>query len=175
MSHEGDIGEGTASRGGHTGATVGVWVRDVVREVVTETAPEELLLMNDLARFDDAAVVRRLRRRGGRREPLGFGLSEIAALVTPVVWLVLDQMAKKAAGTAVDGMATGAKAVLHAVFRRKSAPVAIPPLTPGQLAEVRKRVLETAAHRGLEQERATAIADAVVARLALSDDGDEPV
>jgi hypothetical protein len=49
----------------------------------------------------------------------------------------------------------------------------VPVLTREQPGEVRRRVLETAAQRGLGQERATAIADAVIARLALAEAGDD--
>src|SRR5437879_4790292 len=80
---------GAASSGRKTDMTGQVRVRDVVREVVAEIAPTELALVDGLAQFDDATAVRRLRPRGGRREPLGFGLGEILALVTPVVWLAL--------------------------------------------------------------------------------------
>ncbi|MBZ4015404.1 hypothetical protein CCS38_06525 [Streptomyces purpurogeneiscleroticus] len=149
-------------------------MRDVVREVVADIAPEELPLVDGLALLDDTVAVRRLSRRRGPREPLGFGLGEVFTLVTPVVWLVLDQMANRAVGTAVDGMVEGAKTLWRKALRRQSAPVAVPPLSREQLAEVRQRVLETAAQRGLPEERATAIADAVVARLVLADEGDEP-
>lgn len=142
-------------------------VRDVVHDVVAELASDELPLVAGLARFDDATVVRRLSRRGQRREPLGFGLAEIVAMVTPVVWLAVDGAAQRAAGAAVDGAAKGAKGLLGKVFRRKKTPVVVPPLTPEQLAEVRQRVLELAAQRGLEPEHAITVADAVVARLAL--------
>jgi hypothetical protein len=84
-------------------------VRDVVRDVVAEVASEELVIVEELTRFDDDTVVRRLARSGRRRDPLGFGVGEIAALVTPVVWLVLDEAAKRAADSAVDGAAKGAK------------------------------------------------------------------
>ncbi|KJK59211.1 hypothetical protein UK12_05595 [Saccharothrix sp. ST-888] len=143
-------------------------MRDVVRDVVAEIAPTELVLVDGLARFDDATAVRRLRPQGGRREPLGFGLGEIVTLVTPVVWLALDETAKKLAETASDAAVKGGRAMLRKVLRRPTAPVVVPPLTPAQLAEVRERVLETASHRGLEAARAEAIADAVVARLALA-------
>ncbi|HKR51386.1 MAG TPA: hypothetical protein VJT72_17745 [Pseudonocardiaceae bacterium] len=123
--------------------------------------------MDGLAGFDDATVVRRLGRRGGRREPLGFGLGEIVVLVTPVVWLAVDQVAKRIAGSAVDGAANGTKALLRKVFRRRVAPVVVPPLTRAQLGEVRRWVLEMAAQRGMDEERADAVADAVVARLVL--------
>jgi hypothetical protein len=75
--------------------TSGVRVRDVVRDVVVEVAEEELPIVDGLAGFDDAGALRRLRGRGRRREPLGFGLGEVAALVTPVVWLVVDEIARQ--------------------------------------------------------------------------------
>ncbi|MFE3763646.1 hypothetical protein ACFXPI_18000 [Streptomyces sp. NPDC059104] len=159
---------GTARSGGGTDLPGRVTVRQVVREVVAETAPAELVLVDGLARFDDATAVRRLRPRGGRREPLGFGLGEIAALVTPVVWLVLDQTARKFAESAADGTVTGTRALLRRVLRRTAGPLVVPPLTPGQLAQVREHVLESASHRGLAVECAEAVADAVVARLALA-------
>ncbi|MGI8306004.1 hypothetical protein [Saccharopolyspora hattusasensis] len=150
-----------------TDASGGARVRDVVHDVVAEVASDELPLVAGLARSDDATVVRRLSRWGQRREPLGFGLAEIAAMVTPVVWLAVDEVAQRLAGAAVDGAAKGAKGLLGKIFRRKKTPAVVPPLAPEQLAEVRQRVLELAAQRGLEPEHAITIADAVVARLAL--------
>ncbi|MFC5720965.1 hypothetical protein ACFP1Z_12385 [Streptomyces gamaensis] len=155
---------------GSGAASVGTTVRDVVRDVVSEVAPEELPLVTALFRFDDATVVRRLGRTGGRREPLGFGLGEVATMVAPVVWLVLDEAARKLAGAAVDGAAAKGKTALRKVLRtrRRQPPVAVPALTREQLADIQARVLETAARRGLDSARAEAIADAVVARLALT-------
>ncbi|MFG3399361.1 hypothetical protein [Streptomyces parvus] len=143
-----------------------VSVRAVVRDVVEEVAPAELVLVDGLALLDDTTAVRRLSVRGGRREPLGFGLGEMAALVTPVVWLVLDQTARKFAESAVDSSLRGARGALLKVLRRGGEPVTIPPLTAEQLAEVRTQVLESASHRGLTVEVAQTVADAVVARLA---------
>ncbi|MER5337908.1 hypothetical protein [Micromonospora sp. NPDC002717] len=150
------------------GAAGGVTVREVVRDVVASVAQEELPLVDGLFAFDDATVVRRLGARGGRREPLGFGWGEVVALATPVVWLVVQQLADRAAASAVDGAAKGTRAMLRKVFRRRAAPVEVPALTREQLGEVRQRVLEVAVQRGLDDERATAIADALVTRLALT-------
>jgi hypothetical protein len=146
----------------------GTAVRAVVRDVVAEVASEELPLVEGLDRFDDAVVLRRLNGRGRKREPLGFGLGEVVALVTPVVWLVVDEVAKRVSGSAVDGAARGTKALLRKMFRRRTRPSKIPPLTPEQLGEVRRRVLEVAQQRGLDEQRRVAIADALVARLALT-------
>lgn len=158
---------GATSSNERPGASDGIRVREVVREVVAEVAAEELPVVDGLTRFDDATVVRRL-TRPRRREPLGFGLAEVASLVTPVVWLALDQAAHRAAGCAVDGATKGVKAVIGKVFRGKSRPVTIPALTPEQLGEVRRAVMETSARRGLDGPRAETVADAVVTRLALA-------
>jgi len=157
--------------------TAGIRVRDVVRDVVATVAPEELPLVEELARHDDAAVVRQLGRRGRQRKPLGFGLGEIAMMATPVAWLALDQAAQRIADYAVDGAAKGVRAALRRVFRRRAAPVTIPPLTREQLGQVRRLVVEMGVHRGLGEKRASVIADAVVARLALApseDPGQKP-
>jgi hypothetical protein len=147
-------------------------VRDLVRDVVTEVAPEELPLIAGLAGFDDARAVRRLGGRDRRREPLGFGLGEVAALVTPVVWLAVDQAAQRIVGTWVDNGITRTNTALRRLFRRAaSEPVTLPPLTREQLLLVRESVLTMAARRGLDPERATVIADAVVTRLALVETG----
>ncbi|WP_063829546.1 hypothetical protein [Streptomyces violens] len=125
-------------------------------------------MVEGLARFGDATVVRRLEYRGGRRrEPLGFGAGEIAALVTGVVWLALDQTVRHLGERAADSALRRAGGLLRRALRRPEEPATMPPLTPEQLAEVRHRVLEVAARRGLERERAETVADAVVARLAL--------
>ncbi|MFF7725358.1 hypothetical protein [Streptomyces sp. NPDC008001] len=156
------------SGGDATHVAGGTRVSDVVRDVVALVAPEELLLVDGLAGLDDEAALRRLGRRNGRREPLGFGLGEVAALVTPVVWLALDEAARRIGGAAVEGAAQGARAVLRKVLRRPPAAVPLPELTRDQLTEVHRRVIETAVQRGLGEERALLIADAVVARLALA-------
>src|SRR5882724_2086715 len=112
-------------------------VREVVRDVVAEVAPEELVIVDGLARFDDETVVRRLARSGRRRDPLGFGVGEVVDLATPVVWLVVNEAAKRAAGSAMNGTAKGIKSLLRKVFRGRAAPVTVPVLTSEQLGEVR--------------------------------------
>lgn len=156
----GGMGSGAASSSRLTG---GSQVHDVVRDVVVEIAPEERPLVDALAQLDDATVARWLRRRV-RREPLAFGLSEIAALVTPVVWRVVDQAAQQLG----DAAATGARAPLRRLFHRRAVSAEVPQLTREQLAWVHQQVLQKAAQQGLEEERAYAVADAVVARLVLA-------
>ncbi|WP_228047114.1 hypothetical protein [Saccharopolyspora montiporae] len=121
--------------------------------------------MDGFVRLDDASVVRRLRRSGRRREPLGFGWGEVVALATPVVWLVLDEAAKAAAGAVVDGAANGLKGLWRRVVRKKSSDVIVPPLTVEQLDHLRQQLVEAATQQGWEREAAQGIADQVVDRL----------
>ena len=130
-------------------------------------------MVEGLARFDDDAVVWRLRRRRVRREPLGFGLGEVVLLVTPLVWLVLDQAAQRIAGAAVGGSARWLRALVRRLLRRPPAPVVVPPLTREQLADVRGLIVEAAVQLGIAQKRAAAIADAVVTRLVLAPPSDD--
>ncbi|MFF2544061.1 hypothetical protein ACFVUY_16005 [Kitasatospora sp. NPDC058063] len=151
-----------------------VLVRDVVRSVVETLAPEELFLVEGLRRFDDATVVRRLSRGGGRHEPLGFGIGEVAALVTPVVWLVLDEVAQRMVATTVDRASRGATGLVRRLFRRPAPAAELQPLTQEQLVEVRALLLTAGEQRGLAPDLTEEIADRVVARLALSRALDPP-
>lgn len=162
------MGSAAARSDGPVPGAGGHRVRDVVRDVVAEVAPEEQPLVAGLLRFDDATVVRRLSGRGRRHEPLGFGLGEVAALVTPVVWLAVNQTAQRVVGAALDGAAGRARGALRRLSRRPPESVTVPPLSREQLAMVRQLVLEVAAELHLDEERARAVADAVVARLALA-------
>jgi hypothetical protein len=149
-------------------------VRDVTRDVVAEVAPEELPLVDVLSQFDDATVVRRLRRRRRRREPLGFGAEEIEAVVTPIVWSVLDGAAQQIGGSAGGALAGWLKSVLRKILRRHPAPVRVPPLTSAQLSMVHERIMEKSMRHGLSASRAERVADAVVVALAVPDSGASP-
>lgn len=145
----------------------GTRIRDVVSDVVAEVASDELPVVAGLAELDEAAAIRRMTRHKARRDPLGFGMGEAVPLVTPVVWLAVSEAARRLGGEAGGGIAAGVKAAARKALRRRAAPVVVPPLTRDQLAMVRQSVVEMAAQRGLSDQRACVIADAVVARLAL--------
>ncbi|MFB8024326.1 MULTISPECIES: hypothetical protein [unclassified Streptomyces] len=149
-------------------------MRDLVRSVVRAVAPDELPLVEGLCRFDDATVTRRLSRKDGRREPLGFGIGEVAALVTPVVWLVLDGMAQQIATSATNTLTERVTGRMRRLTRRSAPPAVVTELTREQMARVRAQVLAAARQRGFPAERGEELADAVVARLVLSDESDTP-
>jgi hypothetical protein len=76
-------------------------VADVVRDIVAEEAPAELPVADGLRRLSDGRAVRRLARRRRRRETLGFGLGEVVPLVTPVLWIALDEAVRRSADASV--------------------------------------------------------------------------
>ncbi|WP_162907964.1 hypothetical protein [Allorhizocola rhizosphaerae] len=143
--------------------------RDVVRDIVTAVAPHELSLLDGFESLDDAAVTRLLTtKRRLQRDPVGFGVADVAALITPVVWLVVDEVVRRGAGQAADGLFARGRAWLRGLFRRRRAdsPRTVRPLTPEQLSQVHTQVVERATANGLAGPAAEALADAVVSRLA---------
>ncbi|MFE1881683.1 hypothetical protein [Streptomyces diastatochromogenes] len=152
-------------------------VLDVVRDVVDQRAPDERPLVDDLTGMDYGLVVRRLRQandgRGG--DPLGFGLSEVTAFVTPVVLLAVDEACRAAVAEATGRLLSRALGRLRPPSRRPTLPPEVPDLDRDQLAAVRQRVRTEAVRRGLPEPDAEALADSVVARLVLAGtEGSEP-
>ncbi len=147
--------------------------RDVVRDVVAKVAPEELPLVDGLRTVEYRAAVRRLSRGRTRREPLGFGLDEVAGLVTAVVWIAVDEAVRASIGTVVDGAKRRTTSRLRALLHRRAPDPVVPPLTSEQLAVVHSRVRELCMQAGINAERAGQIADSVVARLALTASNEE--
>ncbi|MGW2715252.1 hypothetical protein ACWC4J_40795 [Streptomyces sp. NPDC001356] len=156
-------------------------MRNVVRDIVAELAPHELIVLDALLLVDDDTALRRL-ARGRHRDPLGFGLGEAATLLTPVVWMALDEAARQVVSTTVASAGRRAGPWLRRIRRRPAEPAQsrpLPPLTPEQLEAVRSRVARLAVESGLEREAAGALAERVVARLVLPaepepGDGAEP-
>ncbi|MGJ3561872.1 hypothetical protein ACR6C2_40955 [Streptomyces sp. INA 01156] len=141
-------------------------------DVVEEAAPEEKLVLAALAHVDDAQVLRAFRRQERREtEQLGFGLAELTAVVTPIVWVAVDEACRTAVQSSVEAARGRIAGAARRLFRRQSAPAAeteVPELSREQLALVHHRVLEDARSAGIEEQAATALADRVVARLILA-------
>ncbi|MDF3142295.1 MULTISPECIES: hypothetical protein [unclassified Streptomyces] len=143
-------------------------LRQVVREIIAKQAPGELTLLDGMASLDDGEITRVFRRSRERRDPLGFGVTEVAALVTPVVWLVVNELAQRGAAAAVDGASRRGLAWLRRLRGQPSPPMEVPPLSPTQLTEVRAKVHARALAAGMESGQAEGLADAVVSGLAVS-------
>ncbi|MFE1311890.1 hypothetical protein [Streptomyces sp. NPDC058755] len=148
-------------------------VLDVVRDVVDQHAPQERQLVEDLADLEYGLVIRRMRQASsaGRGDPLGFGLDDIASMLTPWILMVVDEACRAAVADGTGRLvnrATTALGRLRPSARRTAAPPEVPDLDREQLASVRRRVREEAIRRGLPDTEADALADSVVARLALA-------
>lgn len=146
----------------------------IVRDVISQVAPEELPIVDGLAALEHHQVIRRVRQRPRKHEQLGFGLGEVAVLVTPILWLVLDQTAQHIAGSAVKGTGNGLKALTRKLLRRSSGAVTLPPLNQPQLDLLWQEVVTAAQQKGLPDEKARELADALVSRVARGAAGQPP-
>jgi hypothetical protein len=143
----------------------------VVKEVVAKEAPQERALVESLDRFDDAQAVRLLKRR--RRDPLGFGLSEAAALITPIVWIAVQELCRAAAEPAVAGLRRRARAAARRLRRRPAPEPIVPPLSAEDLDTLHSRIYQDAVTAGLAEEAARSLADRVKQQLQ-SQEPDRP-
>ncbi|WP_194905907.1 hypothetical protein [Catenulispora rubra] len=143
-------------------------IRDVVRSVISSQSSGELPYFTRLARTGDPWILWRLRHRRGRDEPLGFGLGEMATLATPVVWITLNEAAKKFGSAAGDGMLAGVGALLRRILHRKPRLATIPPLTEEQRERIRDAVRQELENRKLGNQRAADIANAVFLELSMA-------
>ncbi|MFI7409907.1 hypothetical protein ACIBU0_14705 [Streptomyces sp. NPDC049627] len=141
--------------------------REVVRDVVADTAPGELVLLDGMRSLSDRHVTDVMKRRGNHPDTLGFGVTDAVVLVTPVVWLVVDEVVRRGIGAATDSALARLRAPLRRLLRRSADDAeTVPPLTAPQLEAVHARVLELADDAGMERGTARGLADAVVSRLA---------
>jgi len=149
---------------------------ELARRVVREIAPEELPAFDLVAApylQNPRQAERRLRQ--AHDDPLGFGLGDIVTMATPVIALVSGSVitaVSDSVGKAVrDGAAGALRKTWRKIRRKPAEPLELPstPLTKAQLAEVRQIALERALSLGMKQQKADALADAVVAALVLRD------
>ncbi|MFF3392076.1 hypothetical protein ACFYW1_14265 [Streptomyces sp. NPDC002669] len=151
---------------------MGERLRAVVRDVVTEKAPQPLVLLDSLESADGERVGAVFAGRTVREDPLGFGPTGVAALITPVVRLVPDEFAAKGAGAVADGPPARTRTGPFRVLCRPETASEHEPaaLNPGRFRAVHGRVQERAMAGGLDGAAAEGPADAVVSRPA----GKEP-
>ncbi|MEU0879071.1 hypothetical protein ABZ345_10770 [Lentzea sp. NPDC005914] len=137
-------------------------------------APEELPSFDIVAApylESPEQAERRLRR--AHDDPLGFGLGDIVAMATPVVALVSGSVITAVSDSVGKAVHKGTTSALRKAWRKlrgkPAEPLELPstPLTTTQLAEVRRIALERALSLGMKQQKADALADAVVAALVL--------
>lgn len=148
-------------------------VRHVVRNVIAEHAPEELVLLDAAEQLPPAARNKQLAPGHSTREALGFGLEVATALVVPILWLVLTELARQTAQTVAESTTEGVRGWWRGRRSRKGGlgateePAIVPPLSTEQISLVRGKVLDQCTGAGIDPARATAIANAVFHELSV--------
>ncbi|SFR13271.1 hypothetical protein SAMN04488564_103980 [Lentzea waywayandensis] len=149
---------------------------ELARRVVRKIAPEELSSFDIVAApYLESPKQAERRLRQAHDDPLGFGLGDVVAMATPVIALVSGSVITAVSdnvGKAVsDGTTNAVRKAWRKLRGKPVTPLELPstPLTTTQLAEVRQIALERALSLGMEQQKADALADAVIAALVLRD------
>jgi hypothetical protein len=99
---------------------------------------------------------------------LGFGLGEMATLITPVVWITLNESARQFGSAAGDGMFAGVRALFRRLLRRKPRLATVQLLTEEQRERVRDAVCQELLNRKFKEQRAADIANAVFHELSVA-------
>jgi hypothetical protein len=146
-------------------------VRELVRQVTSDLAPEELRVLAALDGLSDAEALRRLTARPGRDQRLGFGLDEAVALTSAIAWIGVGEAVRQIVD-ATAGKAVRARRRWWPLSRRRKAepPAVVPALSAEQLGLVERCVREAAHAAGLSSDRGGRIADGVIRRLATGPD-----
>lgn len=147
---------------------------EVVLEVVMRVAPEEQPALRALAGLPQDRIGQVLAHGTRRDDPLGFGMGEVAVVVTPIVWATVQQVVNQAATSAVDGAGSRIRAWVRRRLHRDGRTTApLPHFDPAQLDTVRSLVLEQAARAGMDHDRAELLAFRLVERLSASESGEQ--
>jgi hypothetical protein len=142
-------------------------VRDLVRQVTEDLAPEESRVLAALDGFGDAEALCRLTARPGRDQRLGFGLDEAVALTSAVAWIGADEAVRRIVDATADKAIRGRRRWWPFSRRKPEPPAVVPALSAEQLGVVERCVREAARAAGLSADRGSRIADGVVRRLVI--------
>jgi hypothetical protein len=149
------------------------YIETIAKQIVTETAPEELELFPELVGdyFSDPHPPATLQRESD--DALGFGIGETLVAVTPaaaaMVAAVLNYLLNEAVKAALNESAEAIKKKIKALFNPKSrADNAVEPLSKEQLEMVYKIAVKEATIWGTERDEAKKMATAMVGALALA-------
>ncbi len=149
------------------------FIESVAKQIVKETAPEELELFPELVGdyFSDPRPPATAQRESD--DALGFGIGETLVAVTPaaaaMVTAVLNYLLNEAVKTALSESAEAIKKKIKALFNPKSqADNAVEPLSKEQLEMVQKIAFKQATEWGIERDEAKKMATAMVGALALA-------
>ncbi|MEV8475363.1 hypothetical protein [Streptomyces sp. NPDC051173] len=97
----------------------------------------------------------------------------MVVLTAPIVWTAVQEVANRMASSAADSLVGRIRSTVRGKLRRNRPDAPLPSFGDRELAEVHRRVLELARQSGMEPDRATVLADAVVGRLSLGTSGED--
>lgn len=139
-------------------------VAELAELVLEQVAPEEIAVLPETADeyFRDPRSVLEPRRRD---EAIGFGLD--LALLTPYVLAVATPVVGVLAAIAQQTLQDASVRTIQRLLRRRGEPDTGPALSADQARRLRDSALEHARGVGLDEPRATLLADAIVGGLAV--------
>nr|WP_285559908.1 hypothetical protein [Streptomyces hygroscopicus] len=143
----------------------GARVDHVVQAVAAERAPDELKDIQELLTRDADEVTRAFAHRQ-KVSPLGFGTGAVAVLVTPLVWMVLQQFAQELTAASARTLTQRAHAWLQRLLRRTPPAVTVLPQLDGeQLDRLHRIVKERARETGMGEQEADRLASCVISHI----------
>lgn len=149
-------------------------IADVARDIVAQTAPQELPLFRMTSAEYFKKPDKALKNQAGKDEILGFGTAEMVSLLTPIVLTVVTEVvtfltlevkeaiADKSASLITDQVKKLFKKFHPEGEKEKSDPS---PLTREQIARVHKLSYERFLQLKLSDMQANRLADAIAASL----------
>lgn len=163
-------------------------VTELSRQVISEISPKEIPLFQATSEAYLKNPQKMLRSNSSKEEMLGFGVEQVALILTPVVLHVSTTVVKYVAEIAKDpieealqdkieeelpgffGRLTRFVRKLFGLSQPSTAIVIteIPALTQEQLIHVQKLAFEKACQFNLPEDQATLLAESLVGRLAVN-------
>ncbi|GAC1399258.1 MAG: hypothetical protein NVS4B12_13220 [Ktedonobacteraceae bacterium] len=149
-------------------------IADVARDIVAQTAPEELLLFRVTSAEYFKNPEKALKQHTGKDEMLGFGGGDVVILLTPMVLTVMTEVFTFAVATVKESLVKGSADLLNEsakkLFKRfrtegKNEADTPTPFTLHQISRVHTLAYEKFLQLKLSEALANRLADAVVATL----------
>jgi hypothetical protein len=141
-------------------------IADVARDIVMQTAPEELPLFRatSAAYFKNPDKV--LKGQTSKDEILGFGAGEAVVMLTPYVLVIVTEVVRFVIAQVQQSVAAESADLISDIVKKLFKRVRpeennLLPLTPAQLAQVRKVAYESACRLNLPDNQASLLADAI--------------
>ena len=150
-------------------------IADWARDIVAQSAPEELPLFRAKSVEYFKNPNKSLKGQKSKDNMLGFGAGEAVILVTPYVLTIATQVIKFVAEELSKALATQSTDVIGDIVKRifqrpgkkQDDTTPIPPLTREQLAQIYHVAYQTALGLHLPDEKAKLLANATVGSLAV--------